>query len=82
MKTLVASFAAVAMFVGFAATSTACDKDGKCVGKSSSACCMTKAKSSGCCSTKGAKSASASKKSKKDVATTTAAVKVSESSAK
>lgn len=79
MKALVASFAAVAMFVGFAVSSNACGKDGKCVGKASTACCANKgAKSAkaGCCANKSA----TAKNDAKDTKATTSTVKVAETS--
>lgn len=78
MKALIAGFAAVAVFAGFSVTSSACGKDGKCVGKSSSACCMNKTAKAGC-STKASCSTKTASKAKTTEATVT---KVADQSAK
>ena len=43
MKKLSALFAVVALFAAYCTPVSACDADGKCKGKSSSACCVNKA---------------------------------------
>lgn len=75
MKKFVALFAIAALFSCFCTPATACDADGKCKGKSSSACCMSKASAKkACCSMKGA---SAKAEVKDEASTTTTAVDAS-----
>ena len=55
MKKFFAILSLSALCFAFVVPAHACDADGKCKGKSSSACCMNKAAAKkSCCSTKGA----------------------------
>ena len=70
MKKFVALFAFVALLATYCVPVSACDADGKCKGKASGACCMTKASAKkSCCSPKGA-SAKAEVKDEASTATT------------
>ncbi|MFM8472805.1 MAG: hypothetical protein ACKOBV_04665 [Candidatus Kapaibacterium sp.] len=70
MKKFIALFAVVTLFAAYCAPVSACDADGKCKGKASGACCMSKASAKkSCCSMKGS-SAKAEVKDEGSTATT------------
>ena len=67
MKRFFASVTLVALFIGFSYASNACGKEGKCVGKENSSCCVSKASAKKACCAAKSSSSQASKVDSKTI---------------